>query len=56
MPPELHGPRLQLRPLASTDADLYCAIYTDAALMRPVAAPLSAASARRAFAAALAAN
>lgn len=56
MPPELHGPRLHLRPLASADGDLYCAIYTDAALMQPVAAPLSAHAAQRAFVAALAAN
>lgn len=56
MPPELHGPRLHLRPLTAADADLYCALYTDAELMRQVTAPLTEAAARRAFAAALAAQ
>lgn len=56
MPPELGGPRLQLRPLAAADEALYCAIYTDAALMRQVAPVLTAGAAQRAFAAALVAN
>lgn len=56
MPPELGGPRLVLRPLAASDEAVYCAVYTDAELMREVAAPLTLAQAQRAFAAALAAN
>lgn len=56
MPPELGGPRLQLRPLAAADEALYCAIYTDADLMRQVAPVLTASAAHHAFAAALQAN
>lgn len=56
MPPELNGPRLCLRPLHAGDEALYCAVYGDAELMRQIAAPLTAAAARRAFAAALRAN
>ncbi|MBK9657663.1 MAG: hypothetical protein IPO66_20430 [Rhodanobacteraceae bacterium] len=56
MPPELRGSRLDLRPLAAADEELYCAIYTDTELMRLVAAPLSADAAQRAFAAARVAN
>ena len=56
MPPELRGSRLDLRPLAAADEELYCAIYTDIELMRLVAAPLTADAAQRAFAAARVAN
>jgi RimJ/RimL family protein N-acetyltransferase len=49
--PELNGPRLQLRTLDAGDADLYCALYCDARVMRHVAPPLSPMHARRAFAA-----
>lgn len=45
-----------LQHLASADEALYCAIYTDEALMRQVAPALNPEAARRAFAAALRAN
>lgn len=55
-PPELHGPRLDLRPLDDDDEALYCAVYTDPESMRLIAAPLSLTAARGAFAAARKAN
>jgi RimJ/RimL family protein N-acetyltransferase len=54
--PRLCTARLRLQPLAGCDEDFYCAIYTNAELMQQIAAPLSEAAARRAFAAALRAN
>ena len=44
--------RLHLRPLDGHDEALYCSLYTDPAVMRHVAAPMSAAAAQRSFAAA----
>jgi len=41
--------RLRLQPLDSEHEGLYCRIYTDPALMRHVAAPLSEDQARRSF-------
>jgi RimJ/RimL family protein N-acetyltransferase len=45
----LETPRLHLRPLGDADEALYCRLYTDPAVMRHVAAPLTADAARRAF-------
>ncbi|NMH64950.1 GNAT family N-acetyltransferase [Shewanella salipaludis] len=41
--------RLVNRPLAERDLPLYCSLYTDARIMRHIAAPLSQARAERAF-------
>ncbi|MCE9685483.1 GNAT family N-acetyltransferase [Shewanella sp. AS16] len=41
--------RLVNRPLAEQDLPLYCSLYTDARIMRHIAAPLSQARAERAF-------
>jgi RimJ/RimL family protein N-acetyltransferase len=46
-------PRLRMRPLDESDQGIYCALYTDPALMRFIAAPLEAERARRSFHAAL---
>lgn len=48
---DLHTPRLHLRPLRRDDEAIYCALYTDAGVMRHVVEPLTAAAAQRAFAA-----
>ncbi|WP_027080255.1 GNAT family N-acetyltransferase [Luteimonas mephitis] len=46
---DLYTPRLHLRPLAPSDERLYCSLYTDPAVMRDVAEPLTADAAARAF-------
>ncbi len=58
MPPlrELVGDSLRLRPLGAADRSFYCAVYTDADLMRQVAETLTLAAAQRAFDLALKAN
>ncbi len=45
----LHTPSLLLRPMAEADVAIYTRMYTDAGVMRLVAAPLSQEAARRAF-------
>ncbi|MEZ0470316.1 GNAT family N-acetyltransferase [Luteimonas salinilitoris] len=45
----LHTRSLELRPLNRRDRTLYCALYTDAELLRHVSAPLSEEAARRSF-------
>lgn len=47
--PSLETARFLLRPLATGDAALYVALYTDAEVMQHVAGPLDAEAARRAF-------
>jgi len=46
---DLYTPRLHLRPLAPSDEDLYCRLYTDHHVMRHVAPPLALGAAARAF-------
>ncbi len=41
--------RLRLRPISEGDEALYCRLYTDAELMRFIAAPLSIEAAQRSF-------
>jgi [ribosomal protein S5]-alanine N-acetyltransferase len=41
--------RLHLRPLGEGDEDLYCRLYTDPALMRNIADPLTSEAAQRSF-------
>jgi RimJ/RimL family protein N-acetyltransferase len=50
---DLHTPRLHLRPLVPADERLYCGLYTDPAVMRHVADPLTPGAALRAFGAVL---
>lgn len=54
--PVLETARFVLRPLAEADEALYVSIYTDAALMRFVGAPMAADEAARAFRAFLRSN
>jgi RimJ/RimL family protein N-acetyltransferase len=41
--------RLQIRPLASADVDIYCFLYTDEEMMRFIGRPLSQQRAHRSF-------
>jgi RimJ/RimL family protein N-acetyltransferase len=50
---EFESSRLWLRTLTRTDADLYCGLYTDAATMRFIGAPLSQPRALKTFGTAL---
>ena len=52
----LETPRLILRPLQASDETCYCDLYTDAGVMRHIAAPLSPKAALRAFQRTLAHN
>ena len=47
--PRASARSIALRPLAAGDEALYCALYTDPAVMRQIDAPLSPESARNAF-------
>ncbi len=47
--PSFDTRRLHLRPLAEGDEALYCRLYTDAGVMRHIAAPLAPEAAQRAF-------
>jgi RimJ/RimL family protein N-acetyltransferase len=48
--------RFELRPLMSSDANLYIALYTNAQVMRHVGEPLTLAAARRSFEKVVASN
>jgi RimJ/RimL family protein N-acetyltransferase len=54
--PELATPRLRLRPLAGTDAALYCALYGDPDVMRHIGPALDQTSATRSLQRALQLN